>query len=382
MTQPLAAHRLFGRPNLRLSREDRKCTKFSIDNEGYLVGSKFFNRHSARKAGFTLIELLVVIAIIAVLVALLLPAVQQAREAARRSSCKNNLKQIGLALHNYESTYRFYPPSMAINHKITSQSSWSVHGRIMPYLEQGNFYDAIDLQKGWSDPENAATVDGARLPVYLCPSDARSGEPRQHSSGVDLYCVNYAFNQGTWLTYNPNNNTGGDGMFFPNSFLKQADVTDGTSHTLFASEVKSWQAYTRNAPPPATTIPNTSAEVLAAIDAGLKDRIQVATQDGTGHTEWPNGHCHHSGFTTTLGPNANPKWEYMGVIFDADYASRQEGSHLTQISYGIVTSRSYHDGIVQSVLVDGSVRAVSENIDLGIWRALGSRAEGDFTGEF
>ncbi len=342
-----------------------------------------------RKRGFTLIELLVVIAIIATLVAILLPAVQQAREAARRSSCKNNLKQIGLALHNYESTFTRLPPSMAINPSITSQSSWSVHGRILPYLEQGNFYDQIDLQKGWSDPENANTVSGAHLTVYTCPTDARSGEPRQHSSGVNLYCINYAFNLGTWMYYNPATNKGGDGTFYPNSNLRFADITDGLSNTLLASEVKSWQAYTRNAPPPNVAVPSNLTEVVAAIDAGIKDRVQYDTADGTGHTEWPNGHGHHSGFTTTMGPNMFVKWTSTNpnppgqtVTFDADYASRQEGSNTTQISYGAITSRSYHKGGVQSLLGDGAVRFIGENIDLGIWRALGSRSNGEVVGEF
>src|ERR1041384_5433723 len=102
------------------------------------------------RRGCTLIELLVVIAIIAVLVALLLPAVQQAREAARRTQCKNNLKQIGLAFHNYSETFSKLPPSACVNNKVTNNSSWSIQGRLMPYLEQANLYNQIDLSIGWS----------------------------------------------------------------------------------------------------------------------------------------------------------------------------------------------------------------------------------------
>ncbi len=334
-----------------------------------------------RRHGFTLIELLVVIAIIAVLVALLLPAVQQAREAARRSQCKNNLKQIGLALHNYESSFTRFPPSMAINPMVTTNASWSVHGRIAPYLDQAALFNQIDLQKSWSDPVNASVVSGFRVPVYVCPSDAKSDFARS-TSGVNLYSTNYGVNLGSWFYYDPTTGRGGDGLFYPNSSTRIGDITDGASNTLLASEVKSWQAYTRNAPPPSTAIPQSLAEVVAAVDVGLKDRIQPASKDGTAHTEWPNGHGHHSGFTTTMTPNTNVLWTYQGVTYDADYASRQEGSNTTLLSYGSLTSRSYHTGVVQCVLADGSVRAIGQNIALSVWRALGTRAGGEVLGEF
>lgn len=331
--------------------------------------------------GFTLIELLVVVAVIAILTALLLPAVQQAREAARRTQCRNNLKQIGLAVHNYVASFDRLPPSMAIVPTATNNASWSVHGRIMPYLDQANAYNRIDLQQNWSSAVNAPVVNGWRVPVYVCPSDPKSDQARL-AQGVNLYCTNYGFNFGSWFVYDPVTGAGGDGLFFPNAALRLSAITDGASNTLLASEVKSWQAYTRNAPPPSTATPQTVAEVVAAVDVGLKDRIQLATRDGTGHTEWANGHSHHSGFTTTLPPNTFVAWTYQGVTFDADFAARQEGSSTSQASYSAITSRSYHVGVVHALLSDGAVRAVSSQIDLGVWRSLGSRAGGEIVGDF
>jgi type II secretory pathway pseudopilin PulG len=328
-----------------------------------------------------LIELLVVIAIIAILIALLLPAVQQAREAARRTQCKNNLKQIALAMHNYEASNNALPPSMAIVPTITSNASWSIHGRLLPFMEQVNLYSQIDLSRAWG---NFPIISNFRVPGYVCPSDPKSDRARDTgTNGIFLMPTCYGFNFGTWLVYNPTTGQGGDGIAFPNSRIRISSITDGTSNTLLASEVHAWTAYTRNGGPPSTTVPGNAATVALYAASGLKDRILPATQDGTGHTEWANGHSHHSGFTTTLTPNSNVIFVDAGVTYrNTDYASRQEGSNTTSVSYSALNSRSYHTGIVQSALCDGSVRSFSSNIDLSIWRALGTRDGGEVLGEF
>lgn len=332
-----------------------------------------------RHAGFTLIELLVVIAIIAILVALLLPAVQQAREAARRTQCKNNLKQLGLALHNYIDVAGVLPPSACIDTSITetgNNGSWGVHGRILPFLDQGNLYRSVDLTVAW---DFQSEISGLKIPGYACPSDPRSDESRDPGSGRPvLYPTNYGFNFGTWFVYNPVTGRGGTGAFYPNAKLRMSAFTDGTSSTLMVAEVKAWTPYRRNGGPASTAIPATVAEAEAQIASGVQFK-------NTGHTEWPDGRVHHHGFTTAMPPNAATECSDGTTTYDfCDFNSWQEGKNGRNgsPSYAIITSRSYHPGIVQVALMDGSCRSISENIDLSVWRGLGTRGGGEVLGEF
>ena len=328
-------------------------------------------KRSQHCRGFTLIELLVVIAIIAILVGLLLPAVQQAREAARRTECKNKLKQLALACHNYADVNRSLPPSATINPAVTvtgNNGSWGVHGRILPYLEQGNLYNAVDLSTAW---DYQTAIDGLRVPVYHCPSDPDAEEMRDPGKGrARLWPTTYGFNFGTWFIYDPNNTSrNSDGLFFPNARITFASMQDGSSQTLLASEVKAWTPYFRNGGPPSTAVPSTSAEATSVIASGVQFK-------STGHTEWPDGRVHHQGFTTTMTPNpATPCSDGTTVYEECDYNSWQEGKNGFNgpPSYAIITSRSHHIGSVQSAFADGSVRSISDSIDLSIWRALGTR---------
>jgi type II secretory pathway pseudopilin PulG len=315
-----------------------------------------------------------VIAIIGVLVALLLPAIQAAREAARRSQCKNNLKQLALATLNYETARSCLPPSALVDLTVTTTAnngSWGVHGRILPFMEQDNLKKLVNTETAW---DLQLAISGVRINSFQCPSDSRSEEIRDPGGGKALlYATNYTFNMGTWFVFDPLTNEGGDGAFFPNSNLPLAHFTDGTSNTLLAAEVKAWQSYTRNSGPPATTAPSTIAEAQAAVASASSD------YKDTGHTEWPDGRVHHTGFTTTMTPNTFVPYERDGAVVDADYNSWQEGKNggAGKPTYAMVTSRSHHAGQVQVALVDGSVQSVNDQVDPLVWRGMSTRDGGE-----
>ncbi|MBX9625005.1 MAG: DUF1559 domain-containing protein [Gemmataceae bacterium] len=333
----------------------------------------------ARRAAFTLIELLVVIAIIAVLVGLLLPAVQKVREAAARMKCQNNLHQLAIAVHNYEGAMGHYPPSMLAPPGavfVSNNGSWSTHGRILSYIEQGNAGVLVNLEVAW-DKQLATNVPQTRIPVYLCPSEVND-TVRTKSGTAYVYPHTYGFNAGTWRVWDPVTGKGGDGVFFPNARLTPADIPDGLSGTLMAAEVKAFTPYGRNMTTAAPDVPPADAAEVAALVAAAPDKkMGPAVNDNTGHTEWPDGRVHHNSFTTVLPPNTKVASGMAGVRDEADFNSRQEGSSATLPTYAAITSRSYHTGGVNVARMDGSVRFVRETIPPAVWRALGTRAGGE-----
>lgn len=325
-----------------------------------------------RRQGFTLIELLVVIAIIAILIALLLPAVQSARAAARRAECKNKLKQIGLALHNYVETNNVLPISFAVDY-TSPGGEWSVQARILPFLDQASLYKQANLSLPYSHTTNQG-IAIQRIPTYICP-DETEDDARTNSAGDEIHFpISYAFNGGSWYFYDNASGRVGDGPFVPNKKRGLQHVKDGTSNTLAFSEVKTFNPYFRDGGSAPATPPAASA--IAGLGGSYK-----AT---TGHTEWVDGRVHQTGFTTVFGPNTVVAYTDPGTgqQVDVDYTSCREEKSCSGPTYAAVTSRSHHVGLVQCLLMDGSARSVTNNIDLRIWQNLGSISDGNTIGAF
>jgi prepilin-type N-terminal cleavage/methylation domain-containing protein/prepilin-type processing-associated H-X9-DG protein len=315
-----------------------------------------------RRHAFTLIELLVVIAIIAILIGLLLPAVQRVREAANRAKCMNNMKQLGLALHNFEGNYNHFPQGCTLKIAVPSDS-WSVQAQLLPYIEQGNLQNLINFSLTYQDEPQVTQV---RVGLLMCPSEIND---RAYSvPPLTYYPTTYGISYGTWFVFDPITQQFGNGAFAVNVAIRIADITDGLSNTIGITEVKAHQAILHDGGNPDTLgvpPPNTPAECLAyggPLDPELA------------HTQWVNGMLTQTGMTTTFTPNTAMLYSDGTTTLDVDFMSSRLGVSTTLLSYGAVNARSYHPGGANVLFMDGSVRFATNSVDLTTWRALGSRA--------
>lgn len=333
------------------------------------------------RAAFTLVELLVVIAIVGVLVAMLLPAVQSAREAARRSQCTNNLKQIALATHNYESSMRRFPPNFCWNLVPGNKGgAWSGFARVLPYLEGSTIYQFIDFGQAYS---NILMPDGTklmtrRIPELICATEINDIVKVDASNLPASYPVNYAWNLGPWFVFDPVKNKGGSGAFYPNGALSPKSFTDGLSHTLMLSEVKAFTGLIRNTPTAMSATPPSQPGDICSLGGTAK--VGPRPSDNGAHGEWVDGKSFETGFTTTFVPNSFVSCSSVGAQYDLDFISQSESGSTTIPTYSAITSRSYHVDGVNAAMMDGSVRTISNQIDIGLWRALSTRDGGEIVG--
>jgi len=336
----------------------------------------------SRIRGFTLVELLVVIAIIGVMVGLLLPAVQAAREAARRMACTNNFKQFGLGLHNYHDTFKVLPPRQGGSQTGTVNNGSRLNGLVglLPFIEQAPLYDSIagPLTIGATTypPMGPVPWTGgytpwlAQVPMFICPSEA------MHRSSDAIGKHSYKFCSGDSLNVNTALPRGVFGYYSRVGFK---DILDGTSNTIFMSE--------RAFPMSGTDINNTGTGPNLSLPTECNaqfDRVTLlyatGNQDWSGR-RWCDGGGGFAGFNTILPPNS---------------PSCAHNNHDAQ--NGFYSASSRHPGGVHILLADGATRFVSDSIDTGnqavnanvtggaspygIWGRLGTRAAGETIGEY
>ncbi len=329
----------------------------------------FTNAVSLRR-GFTLVELLVVIAIIGILVGLLLPAVQAAREAARRLQCANNLKQIGLAMHMHMDTKKGLPANGNYTWNgtaVVTQNAWSAMARILPYIEQENLFRGINFSVGYNSQPG---ISSQRVATFMCPSEIHEkGFGTDATFGHKHWPINYVLNNGTWavMTGKATGMRTGDGSFGPNSTRRPADFTDGLSNTLAVAEVKVFTNRVSGASNSATfaTLTQPPTNPISLSLAPFSPSVFT-------HVEWVDGKVHETGFTTVFTPNTNVAFSSGDTLYDVDLVLTTEPN--LGDTYAAVTSRSFHTGGVNTMLMDGSVHFVSNNIQLSVWRAFGTRS--------
>jgi prepilin-type N-terminal cleavage/methylation domain-containing protein/prepilin-type processing-associated H-X9-DG protein len=360
--------------------------------------------------GFTLIELLVVIAIIAILIGLLVPAVQKVREAAARLKCQNNLKQMGLAAHNYENTNGYLPPwrGKVLVNGVAYSNDASPQALILPYVEQSNKYNQFNFNyKTWNDTDvvtNAFTTNPATglginlaariqdIPIYLCPSDPSTtirGANQKNTSDLTYPegRLNYLACVGATSTIT--SSAPGAGIFASpdgGGLLQGAKITaitDGTSNTaLFGETMRTTDTWPHISGIRTNTCIILDSSVTAAYDSDartagscLSGSPWTSTISYTG-LEFDRDLYGTTFYTHTLPPN----WNKNRLSGNQGATTGHYNCGDTSITYFHVAASSYHSGGVNIGLADGSVRFVTEGVDFATWQAVGSKSGGEVLG--
>ena len=334
--------------------------------------------NSEPRWAISLVELLVVIAIIAVLLTLLLPAVQSARESARRATCLNHLRQLALAMHNFESAQGHFPAGSIAQRDPADPSTphtfyrWSAFAQILPYLESQAVDAALDLslpmyRKDFSIPEANQPALAVTLPLLLCPSD------RQERVHPNFGPTNYAASSGS-------GNEGGspfaaDGVFYINSNLRLGEITDGASQTVFLAECLLGETLDRLAP--REEVDPRFAYVFATaapLTQSACDKSRLLNFTDPPSFSWANGEFRSALYNHYRPPNS--------VEFDCVSAKLIAPVSERYAAFGWRSARSLHVGGVNAALVDGSARFFEDNINPRVWRAVSTRQGEETPTEF
>jgi prepilin-type N-terminal cleavage/methylation domain-containing protein/prepilin-type processing-associated H-X9-DG protein len=367
------------------------------------IGHECDPRRARHSRGFTLIELLVVIAIIAVLIALLLPAVQAAREAARRASCVNNMKQIGLALHNYHQSNDAFPPGglpvvLATGGTSAANASFSAQARLLQYMEQSSVFNAMNFSYGCFNSKDTygcaanSTACASRLSVFLCPSQTPPNWPVTRVTGqtyIGPGCSYFA-SMGSTLEFTAGNTSGPPNGLFPYAgpAVGLRDITDGASNTIAFGEwrIGSGQLSVLTIPSdivyvnalPAGVTRNTATINLPLANAGnalitwLNKCKSMAAPGGSGRDS----------DSATLGESwafSLPAYTQGNINYSPNppYPACMWAATGTQDSGGVFGLASLHPGGANAVFADGSVKFLKSSVSLPTIWALGSKAQGE-----